>query len=83
MLTYKIYTGDNCHADVVVEAQRIFAELEFEISPEAILGNFCVWGATHYEGEAAKLTADELTKLESLGEVIGSQVVVDSFRFLG
>lgn len=93
MLTYKIYTGDNCHADVVVEgadqhpeylveAQGAFAELEFEISPEAILGNFCVWGAAHHESETAKLTAVELARLESLGEVISRQAVEDSFRFL-
>lgn len=77
-----IFTGNNCHADVVVEyAERNPSDIEaakalmegsgFEVAhgQEPVIGHFCVWGASHAEGEAAHFSPVEIEQLDLLGEL--------------
>lgn len=80
MPLYKIYIGSNCHADVVVEgaerhpetldqAKSDFSDMGFDLSPEAIIGHFCVLGSDYDQGSEAHLTPEELNLLSLVGEV--------------
>lgn len=76
----KIYHGNNCHADIVLdgfvdqdrlgEVKKSLESDGFEVTDSAILGHFAVRGADYDSGHDAKLSKQELEILGMNGELI-------------
>ena len=84
----RLYTGDNCHADVVVagadfgnpelvdqakaEAAAVIEGTGMVVFPDSFLGHFSIRGAAFDQGDHPKLAPEELAALDQLGEVIAA-----------